>query len=96
MIKKFKGKDKPVPLEAKRLKQLGVTPGIMDLMLAIPTEDYPGLFIEMKRPGTKFHAKGSTTKQQKEKILLFREIGYKVVVGYGCENAIEWIVDYLY
>ncbi len=92
-VKKYKGK--LVPVEGKRLKRLGVTPGIMDLMLAIPTEYYPGLFIEMKRPATPFHPKGTTSKAQNEKILLFQNIGYKVVKAYGCTNAIEWIMDYL-
>ncbi len=81
--------------EAKRLKRLGVTPGIMDLMLAIPTEDYPGLFIEMKRPATSLHKQGSTSKAQKGKILLFREIGYKVIQAYGSAHATEGICDYL-
>ncbi len=94
-LKKFKGNKKPVPLEGKRLKGLGVTPGIMDLMLAIPTEDYPGLFIEMKRPATSLHKQGSTSKAQKGKILLFREIGYKVIQAYGSAHATEGICDYL-
>lgn len=83
------------PREAKRLKRLGVTPGIMDLMLAIPTEYHHGLFIEMKRPSNEFHPKGYPSKQQKQKIILFNEIGYKAVIAYGCKNAMEWIVDYL-
>lgn len=92
-LKKYKGK--LIPVEGKRLKRLGVTPGIMDLMLAIPTEYYHGLFIEMKRPATAFHKKGSTSKQQKEKILLFNDMGYKAVVAYGSKHATEWIMDYL-
>lgn len=81
--------------EAKRLKRLGVTPGIMDIMIAIPTEYYNGLFIEMKRPATPFHPKGYASKEQKEKILLFNNMGYKAVIAYGSKNATEWIVDYL-
>ena len=83
------------PREAKRLKQLGVTPGIMDLMLAIPTQKYCVLFIEIKRPATAFHVQGSTSAQQRNKIKLFNEIGYKAVIAYGSEHAIELIRDYL-
>lgn len=92
---KKKYKDKLIPLEGKRLKQLGVTPGIMDLMLAIPTQYYHGLFIEMKRPKTVLHDKGSTTKPQREKNKLFNDIGYKAVIAYGSTHATECICDYL-
>ena len=81
--------------EAARLKRLGVTPGIMDIMVAIPTEYYNGLFIEMKRPANEFHPKGYASKPQKEKILLFNDMGYKAVIAYGSTHATEWISNYL-
>src|SRR5258708_6266486 len=39
------------PITGSRLKQEGVRPGILDLMLAVKRGDFGGLFIEMKKLG---------------------------------------------
>jgi len=81
--------------EAKRLKKLGVTPGIPDLLFSLPLHGYPGLFIEMKRPEGYGKKAGEVTKHQKDKIKDLRMVGYKVVVAYGAGQAIDAITDYL-
>lgn len=72
-----------------RLKQMGLTPGFPDLFLAIPTEDYSGLYIEMKRKG------GKVTNIQSEIHELLRENNYAVHVAYWFEQAKDIIDDYL-
>jgi len=81
--------------EARRLKTLGVTPGIPDLMFAVPLHGYAGLFIEMKRPAGYEQSKGTVSANQKNKINDLRLVGYKVVVAYGAGEAIDAITDYL-
>lgn len=81
--------------EARRLKKLGVTAGIPDLMLALPLYGYSGLFIEMKRPIVNGKGKACLSEKQKDKINDLRLVGYKVVVAYGAGKAIDAITDYL-
>jgi len=81
--------------EAARLRKLGVTPGIPDLLLPLPLHGYAGLFIEMKRPAAYKQLKGTLTANQKNKINDLRLVGYKVVVAYGAGEAIDAIMDYL-
>lgn len=56
--------------EARALASEGVTPGIPDLMLAVPINPYHGLFIEMKA------GKNKTTSHQKERIKELQDMGY--------------------
>jgi len=87
---------------AGKLKAQGVLPGVCDMFLPvikdIPDSEfnslhvyyvYHGLFIEMKR------VKGSRTpKEQKEFMADMIEMGYKVIVAKGCNEAIQAIKDY--
>lgn len=68
-------------VEAKRLKQEGVLPGVPDLF--IPAWQ---LWIEMKR------AKGGTfSQEQKEMISYLNRVGYICIVAKGCEDAIRQV-----
>lgn len=76
-------------IEAKNLKQQGVTAGVPDVMLAIPTEDFAGLFLEFK------YGKNKATGLQNAFIARLREAGYKADVVYSFEEAQMVVVDYL-
>lgn len=59
---------------AKKLKKEGVVSGVPDLFLAVPSNGYFGMFIEMK------YGQNTTTENQKKMIDLLETQNYKVVV----------------
>ncbi|OUP00301.1 hypothetical protein B5F37_11700 [Drancourtella sp. An210] len=76
-------------VEAAKLKRMGVRSGVPDLVLPVPRDGYAGLYIEMKvgnnRPSTK----------QKEWLEKLARQGYKSVVCYGGNEAIEVLQSYV-
>ena len=74
---------------ARRLKAEGVKAGVPDLFLPVSRGGFHGLFIEMKA------GKNKPTEKQDVWITDLRQQGYKVVVCYGCEEAIGEIKRYL-
>lgn len=78
------------PVEAINLKKRGVTPGVPDIFLFVPSGIYHGLFIEMKR---KEGGKVSIAQKQMHSRLLTQ--GYDVRVCHGWEEAKFQIEDYL-
>lgn len=71
------------------MQRQGVTPGIPDVFIAIPSKGLHGLFIEFKRP------KGKVTKSQEEMHDKLKAIGYCVLVCYGWEEAKNEVMSYL-
>ena len=88
-------------MEAARLKRQGVKAGVSDIFLPLPTESteelsdtgYNGLFIEMKR--RKVDGPSRPTPKQKEFHVAMTRQGYKCVVCYGAEEAIQAIKEYV-
>lgn len=78
--------------EAARLKKQGVKPGVYDIFLPMPMGHYHGLYIEMKR--RKKDGASRPTLDQLEFGLDMLGEGYKVVVCYGANAAIEVITKY--
>lgn len=85
---------------AARFKAMGTKAGFPDLFLFVPKGGYHGLFIELKRPKSK--TADSKTRQAgkvqlTQQIMLDRlsAMGYKVVVAYGANHAIDEIKAYL-
>lgn len=78
-------------LEAKNLKKQGVKPGVPDLFLPFPKNQYCGLFIEMK--STRRGAKCSEA--QKEWIEKLLGEGYQCSVCHGFDEAKNEIDNYL-
>lgn len=85
-----------IPNEGKRTKRMGarlkaqgLRSGIPDFMLAIPVDEWHGLFVEMKVGDNDL----SDNQVKWRKRLLSR--GYKVVVAYSCQEAKEEIKKYL-
>lgn len=75
---------------AKKLKAEGVKAGVADLFLAMPSNKYHGLFIEMKKE------KGGVQSQaQKDFQLEVEKQGYKYFLAHGWEKAAQAINDYI-
>lgn len=75
-----------------RLKKEGVCAGVPDLMLAIPSQSYHGLFIEMKRKNKSLSKVSSEQTDWHERL---KSQGYQVVVAFGADAAITAICEYL-
>lgn len=72
-----------------RLKQLGLVPGMPDLMLSIARQGHHGLYIEMKKED------GHLQLNQVEQHKALREQNYKVVTCYGWDEARAELKNYL-
>lgn len=77
------------PKEAAILKRAGVTRGVPDLCLPWPSGGYHGLYLEIKAGNNKM------TAEQAEFIRYANAAGYRAVVCYGADAAINAITDYL-
>lgn len=74
---------------AGELKMEGVKAGIPDLCLPIAKDGYFGLYLEMKKPG------GVTSDSQIEVMGNLKRLGYKTVVCYSSEEAIDILYTYI-
>lgn len=72
-----------------RLKDEGVRRGALDLILAKPSDQFHGLFLEMKVGSNK------PTPEQNEYIDYLRANGYAVSVHWSADSAISAIKEYL-
>ena len=74
---------------AMNLKTEGVKPGVPDIFLAYPVNQFHGLFVEMKTD------KGRVSPEQKEWLRILSSQGYIARVCRGFEDAKRTILDYL-
>lgn len=72
------------------LRAEGFRDGMLDLCLAIPSREFHGLFIEMKR--TKG---GVASDEQIEYVSMFHQLGYAAGIHRGAASAISAITHYL-
>lgn len=88
------------PNEAKRsvgewakLKRMGLKKGFSDIFIAVPRNDYHGLFIELKskRANGKY---GKPTEEQVDFINRKAELGYCAYICYGLDDAMDRISEY--
>lgn len=75
---------------AMKAKASGAKKGIPDLFLPVPSKDYHGLYIELKRVKG-----GSLSPEQKEWLAILNENGYLAVQCKGADAAIATINNYL-
>lgn len=76
-------------LEAKRMKAEGVTSGVADLLLLVPSARHHGLCVELKTP------KGRQSPSQKEWQAAVTEQGYRYEVCRSLAQFTELIENYL-
>ena len=74
---------------ATKLKAEGVTAGVPDLFLAVPSFIYSGMFIELKI------APNKPTPSQRQMIERLNDYGYFAIVCYSLDEFIEDVTDYL-
>ncbi len=78
-------------ITAMKLRDEGVRPGVPDLFLPCPRNQYHGLWIEMK-----CHRRGSrVAESQKLWHDYLRGVGYRVVVCRDADEAIMETMNYL-
>lgn len=77
-------------IEASKLKRLGVSPGVPDIVIPIAVEPYHSLYIELKR--TKG---GSVSPEQKDWLEWLNFNGHRAVICKGADAAIEIVKQYL-
>lgn len=90
------GDKKARAIQMARLKKQGLKPGVSDVFLPLPVTRvsgvYAGLFIEMKR--RKADGPSSVSQDQANFHIAMIQAGYKCVVCYGADEAIEEIRKY--
>ena len=77
-------------IEAVKLKKMGVSPGFPDIEIPLPSGNYHGLYIEMKRKKG-----GVISEKQLEWLNYLNEKGYYAAVANGFEEAKKIVLDYL-
>lgn len=77
-------------LEAAKLKRCGVSPGVPDICIPVPTKTHHGLYLELKRVKG-----GKTSIYQAEWLNYLREVGYYAEVAKGFDEAKELVTHYL-
>jgi hypothetical protein len=75
--------------QGRLLKRMGVTKGVSDLHLALPKDDYAGMWLELKADN------GKPTKEQLEFIEHKNNRGYYATWVTGENNAKREILNYL-
>jgi hypothetical protein len=78
------------PKTATEIKQSGGRKGIPDLFLPVPSQNYHGLYIELKRT-----AGGTVSADQRRWIAMLENQGYRAVVCKGAAAAKVVIEQYL-
>ena len=75
--------------EGRTLKKMGVTKGVSDILLAVPTYQFHGLFLEIKSEN------GKLSNEQMEFIERKNQMGYFAIAVWGLEAAKEVIKTYI-
>lgn len=75
--------------EAAKFKRMGVVPGVCDLLIDEPRNDYHGLRIELKVKG------GRLTDYQRKFLTDSQARGYYVAVCWSLDGFIECVNQYL-
>lgn len=78
--------------EASRAKRTGRKAGVPDMCLPVPAQGYHGLYIELKRTGG---TPCDVKPEQSRWLAALNGHGYRAVVAYGWEEAVESITAYL-
>jgi hypothetical protein len=74
---------------AAKLKAEGVKAGVWDVLLPVPIDPFPGLWVEMKA------GKNKCTENQLDWARRMKRHGYAMAVCYSWEGAVQAMVDYL-
>lgn len=75
--------------QAMKMKRMGYRSGTPDLMIFKPTSQFKALFLEIKTLG------GKSQKNQVDLAERLNALGYKAVITYGFNEALQTIKEYL-
>lgn len=89
MLFAIENKRRATPIQGARLKQQGIKAGVPDLCLALPTEKFGALYIELK------FGKNKQTEDQKEFERACKEFGNCYQLIYSFDEAIRIITSYI-
>lgn len=78
-------------VEAHNLRLQGVRKGVPDICLPVPSGQYHGLYIELKR-----RIGGAVSDEQRGWLDALNRMGYRAVVCKGWESARDEILRYLH
>lgn len=87
----FRNEGKMSPRQGKHFKEMGLFPSVPDFLIPVPRGVYSGLFVEMKR----VYPKGKVTAGQRVLCDWLNKNGYKSIIAFGSQNAIEQIIGYM-
>ena len=76
--------------EACNLKRMGVSPGFPDIEVPLPSGNYHGFYVEMKR-----QKGGKVSKEQIEWLSYLKDNGYFAEIANGFEEAKTLFLEYL-
>lgn len=76
--------------EAMNLKRMGVSKGFPDIEVPLPSGQYHGFYLEMKR-----QKGGKVSREQREWLEYLKDNGYYAEVANGFEEAKEMFLHYL-
>lgn len=77
---------------AVKMKQAGMKRGVPDVVLPVPSRDYHGCFVELKR---RDGVPSDLSPEQAWWIERLTEAGYKAAVAFGWAEAVAILTDYL-
>lgn len=77
------------PVLGRLFKRMGMRPGTPDVFIPYPTKTHHGLFIELK------YGKNKPSPAQSKFLELLNQQGYKAVVCWSADEAIDCVVGYL-
>jgi len=78
-----------------KAKKEGLKKGVPDLFLPVPSGEFHGLFIEMKKPKDSASPAGKPSKEQIEWLITLSDKDYMSVLCVGADAAIKTIEEYL-
>lgn len=74
----------------------GMTAGVSDIQLLVPSAPFYGLLIELKKPDIVGKSKGKVSQEQKDYLNDHSKLGYCCRVTYSADETIQLIKDYLH
>ena len=87
------------PSHARKMKEMGMKPGVHDICLPNKAGGYAGLWIEMKKRPEHFsypsEMKRALSEDQRDWGRKMEMCGYKWVVAYGWDEAMDYTLEYL-
>lgn len=86
------GNSRTRAIKMAKLKREGIKPGCSDLFIAVPKQNYSGLWVEMKDTNKTLC---SLSKEQQEHLDLMRDMGYEAIWCAGFDAAKAAIQVYM-